>query len=112
MPALRRQDRDPQDADAHCLLLPELSARAAAPSERQSSQVKSSKSQNGESMPTGVPPGDGAGAAPALGVERRGEGVVPLAFGPTPGRKRPKLVNGGLAPESTGPRRLDGASSD
>src|SRR5690606_19568249 len=37
----------------------------------------------------------------------RADGRAPLAFGPTPGRNRPKLVNGGFVPRSSGPRRLD-----
>src|SRR5690554_6347330 len=99
--AFRGLDVEPEAAaDAHD---PRAEHRSAAFAKTQSSQVKSGKSQNGESMPIGVPPGDGPGEEPVLGVGSLGEGVVPLALGPTPGRKRPKLLNGGFVPRSSGP---------
>src|SRR5690606_271281 len=70
-------------------------------------QVKSCGSQN-ESHTT-TPPDVAAADGAAPGARRRGAGLVPLAFSPTPGRKRPKLLKGGLVPRSSGPKRLLGA---
>src|SRR5690606_3211625 len=70
------------------------------------SHVKSCGSQNESQM---TPLADAAADGAAPGVGGHGDSLLPLAFGPTPGRNLPKLVSGGFVPRSSGPKRLDGA---